>query len=69
MGFSEIMTETGKNIYFQIQHNMLKNLNWKEVDQLASYKQGQGVEHSATENQLKIKVRAGLEPRTTGLQV
>ena len=53
MGFSEIMTETGKNIYFKIQHNMLKNLNWKEVDQLASYKGGQGVEHSATENQLK----------------
>ena len=34
--------------------------------QLAIYKQSRGVELGATEKQLQLAVRAGLEPGTTG---
>ena len=40
---------------------MVKNPNWQEADQLAIYKRGQGVELGATEKQLLLAVRAGLE--------
>ena len=45
---------------------MIKNPNWQEADQLTIYKRGQGVELGATEKQLQLAVRAGLEPRTSG---
>ena len=48
---------------------MVKNPNWQEADQLAIYKRGRGVELVATEKQLPLVVRAGLEPRTSGFQV
>ena len=48
---------------------MVKNPNWQEADQLAIYKQGRGVELGATEKQLQLVVRAGLEPRASGLLV
>ena len=41
---------------------MVKNPDWQEADQLAIYKRGQGVELRATEKQLLLAVRAGLEP-------
>ena len=49
---------------------MFKNPNWQEaVDQLANYKRGRGVELGATEKQLPLAVRVGLEPGASGLQV
>ena len=49
---------------------MVKNPNWQEADQLAIYKRGRGVEFRATEKQLLLVVRAGLEPgRASRLQV
>ena len=48
---------------------MVKNPNWQEADQLAIYKRGRGVELGATEKQLQLAVRAGLEPGASGLQV
>ena len=48
---------------------MVKNPNWQEADQLAIYKRGRGVELGATEKQLLLAVRAGLEPGASGLQV
>ena len=53
----------------QIENNMVKNPNWQEADQLAIYKRVRGVELGATEKQLQLAVRAGLEPGTTGFQV
>ena len=41
---------------------MAKNPNWQEADQLAIYKRGRGVKLGATEKQLQLVVRAGLEP-------
>ena len=48
---------------------MVKNPNWQEADQLAIYKRGRGVELGATEKQLLLAVRAGLEPGASRLQV
>ena len=48
---------------------MVKNPNWQEVDQLAIYKRGRGIELLATEKQLLLAVRAGLDPGTSGFQV
>ena len=46
---------------FQIEHNIVKNPNWPEVDQLAIYKRGRGFELGATEKQTQVVVSAGLE--------
>ena len=48
---------------------MVKNPSWQEADLLAIYKRVRGVEIGATEKQLQLAVRAGLEPGTTGFQV
>ena len=48
---------------------MVKNPNWQEADQLAIYKRSRGVEFGATEKQLQLVVRAGLELGASGLQV
>ena len=53
----------------QIENNMVKNPNWQEADQLAIYKRSRGVELGATEKQLQLVVRTGLELGTTGFQV
>ena len=47
---------------------MVKNSNWQEEDHLAIYKRGRGVELRATEKQLRLAIRAGLEPGTTGFK-
>jgi len=49
---------------FQIEHNIVKNPNWPEANQLAIYKRGQEFELGATEKQIQVVVRAGLKPRT-----
>jgi len=53
----------------QIEHNIVKNPNWSEANQLAIYKLGRGFELEATKKQIQVVVRAGLEPGTTGLRV
>ena len=53
----------------QIESNMVNNPSWQEADQLAIYKRRRGVELEATEKQLQLAVRAGLEPGTSGIQV
>ena len=62
------MKQTAQKQTFQIQHNMVKNPSWQEADHLAIYKPGPGAKLRATEKQLKLAVRAGLEPGTSGLQ-
>ena len=52
----------------QTEHNTVKNPNWPEGNQLES-KRGRGFELGATEKQIQVVVRAGLEPGTAGLQV
>ena len=53
----------------QIEHNIVKNPNWPEANQLAIYKRGRGFELGRTEKQIQVVARAGLEPGTTGLRV
>ena len=53
----------------QIENNMVKNPKWQEADQLTIYKRVQGVELGASEKQLQLAVRAGLEPGASGFQV
>ena len=58
----------------QTEHNIVKNPNWPEANQLAIYKRGRGFEFRATEKH-KNKTypgsgqSAGLEPGIDGLQV
>jgi len=47
---------------FQSEHNIVKNPNWPEANQLAIYKRGRGFELGATEKQTQVVFRAGLEP-------
>jgi len=54
---------------FQIEHNIVKNPNWPEANQLAIYKRSRGFELEATEKQTQVVVRVGLEPWTAGLRV
>ena len=51
---------TGTNI-IQTEHNIVKNPNWTEANQLAIYKRGRGFELGTTEKQIQVVVRAGLE--------
>ena len=51
----------------QIEHNIVKNPNWPEANQLAICKRGQGFELGATVKQIQVVVRSGLEPGTAGL--
>ena len=53
----------------QTKHNIVKNPNWPEANQLAIYKRGWGFELGATEKQIQVVVRAGLEPGTARLWV
>ena len=48
---------------------MVKNPNWQEAYQLAIYKCSRGVELGATEKQLQLAARTGLELGTSGFQV
>ena len=61
MGPSKLMKQI-----FQIKHNIIKNPNWPETNQLAMYKRGRTLELGATVKKIQVVVRAGLEPETTG---
>ena len=54
---------------FQIDRNIVNNPNWQEANQLAIYKRDRGFEIGATEKQIQVVVREGLEPETAGLRV
>ena len=41
------------------EQNMVKNPNWKEADQLAIYKRGQGIELGSTKRQLQLSGQNG----------
>ena len=53
----------------QTELNFVKNPNWSETNQLATYKRGREFELGATEKQIQVVVRAEVEPGTTGLRV
>ena len=44
------------------ENNRVKNPNWREVDQLAIYKDDRGVEPGTYPEQHQLVVRAGFEP-------
>ena len=52
----------------QIEHNIVKNPNWPEANQVAIYKRGRGFELGATVKQIQVVARAGHEPGTSGLR-
>jgi len=66
-----VLVEPSKQLkqIFQTEHNIVKNPNWPEADQLAIYKRGRGFELGATEKPTQVVVRAGLEPGTARLRV
>jgi len=47
----------------QIEHNIVKNPNWPEANQMAIYKRGQGLELGVTEKQIQVVVRAAILDR------
>ena len=53
----------------QMKHNMIKNPNWQEANQLTVYKHSHGVELRTTMKQIQLVARAVLELRTSRLWV
>ena len=53
----------------QIKHNIVKNPNWPEADQLAIYKCGRGFELGRSMKQIQLVARGGLKPGTAGFRV
>jgi len=51
----------------QTEHNIIKNPNWLEANQLGIYKCDQGFKLGATMKQIQVVVRAVLEHSTAGL--
>jgi len=49
----------------QMEHNIVKNPNWPEANQLAIYKRGRGFEPGAKQQQIQVEARAGLKPGST----
>ena len=50
------------------EHNMVKNPNWQETDQLAIYKHGRGVELGRTKKQLQLGDQSGTRTRDLRIQ-
>ena len=71
MFIAQRLAELSKHLkqIIQIEHNVVKNPNWSETNQLAIYKPNQGFELGATVKQIQVAVRAELELRTAGLRV
>ena len=66
MFITQVLVGSSKKLkrIIQTEHNIVKNPNWPEADQLAIYNRGLGLELGATENQIQVMVRARLEPGT-----
>ena len=66
MFIAEVLVGPSKQLkqIIQIEHNIVKNPNCPEANQLAIYKRGRGFQLGATQKQIQVVVRAGLEPRT-----
>ena len=71
MFIAQVLVGPSKQLKQRIQteHNIVKNPNWLEVNQLAIYKRDRGFELGATKKQIQIVVRAGLELGSAGLRV
>ena len=50
------------------EHNMVKNPNWQETDQLAIYKRGRGVELGSIKKQLQLSGQSGTRTRDLRIQ-
>ena len=51
------------------EHNMVKNPNCQEADQLAIYQHDQGVQFRTIKSNTSLVVRVALEPTTSRFQV
>ena len=52
------------------EHNLIKNPNWQEKDQLFIYKRGRGAEFGTAENNTnQLVARMGLDPSTPQVQL
>ena len=73
MFIAQVLVELNKQLkqIIQTEHNIVKNPNWPEANQLAIYKCGRGFELGATKKQIQVVVRsrAELEHQTAGLWV
>ena len=61
---AQVLVEPSKQLKQHNEQNIVKNPSWPEANQLAVYKRGRGFELGATEKQIQVVVRAGLEPGT-----
>ena len=50
------------------EHNMVKNRNWQEADQLAIYKSGREVELGSIKKQLQLSGQSGTRTRDLRIQ-
>ena len=50
------------------EHNMVKNPNWQEANQLAIYKRGRGAELGSTKKQLQLSGQSGTQTRDLRIQ-
>ena len=66
MSIAQVLVGPSKQLkqIIQIEHNIVKNPNWPEANQLAIYKRGWGFKLGATEKQILVVVRAGLKTGT-----
>ena len=60
--------ETNDETNNAYEHDMVKNPNWQETDQLAIYKRGRGVELGSTKKQLQLSGQSGTRTRDLRIQ-
>ena len=68
LSYTKLVYRHATRTAVQIKHNIVKNPNWPEADQLAIYKCGRGFELGRSVKQIQLVARAGLEPGTAGLR-
>ena len=61
--------QTTETKIIQIKHNIVKNPNWSEANQLVIYMRDRGFEFRATKKQIQVVASVGLKPRIAGLWV
>ena len=60
--------ETNDETNNESEHNMFKNPNWQDADQLAIYKRGRGDELVSTKKQLQLSGLSGTRTRDLWIQ-